>query len=152
MHIIPIFPQSIKRKIVFISSHTIATQPLIQTRSQKKKAMEQLEQNQAALREEMTQLKGTVEDLKGGMTQMLSFMKDIKDEQERAREARNRYEEMPNDGNPLLGYVRGFDPHKSNTPSSKIVTKPNEEGEASHEGYIPATQKEGAPRTVHIPP
>ncbi|XP_058727163.1 uncharacterized protein LOC131598598 [Vicia villosa] len=85
------------------------------------------------------------------MAQMLSFMKDIKDEQERAREARNRYEETPNDGNPLLGYVRGFDPHKSNTHSSKRVTKTHEEGEASHEGFIPATQKEGAPRTVRIP-
>ncbi|XP_058784944.1 uncharacterized protein LOC131659833 [Vicia villosa] len=85
------------------------------------------------------------------MTQMLSFMKDIKDEHERAREARNRYEEMPNDGNPLLGYVRGFDPHKSNAHSSKRVTKTHEEGEASHEGFIPATQKEGAPRTVRIP-
>ncbi|XP_058725635.1 uncharacterized protein LOC131596918 [Vicia villosa] len=85
------------------------------------------------------------------MAQMLSFMKDIKDEHERAREARNRYEETPNDGNPLLGYVRGFDPHKSNTHSSKRVTKTHEEGEASHEGFIPATQKEGAPRTVRIP-
>ncbi|XP_058725584.1 uncharacterized protein LOC131596864 [Vicia villosa] len=85
------------------------------------------------------------------MAQMLSFMKDIKDEQERAREARNRYEETPNNGNPLLGYVRGFDPHKSNTHSSKRVTKTHEEGEASHEGFIPATQKEGAPRTVRIP-
>ncbi|XP_058765206.1 uncharacterized protein LOC131638657 [Vicia villosa] len=92
-----------------------------------------------------------MDEIKGGMAQMLSFMKDIKDEQERAREARNRYEETPNDGNPLLGYVRGFDPHKSNTHSSKRVTKTHEEGEASHEGFIPATQKEGAPRTVRIP-
>ncbi|XP_058775445.1 uncharacterized protein LOC131649706 [Vicia villosa] len=113
--------------------------------------MEQLEQNQAALREEVTQLKGTIDEIKGGMAQMLSFMKDIRDEQERAREARSQYEEMPNDGNQLLGFVRGFDPHKSNAHSSKRVAKTHEEGEASHEGFIPTTQKEGAPRIVRIP-
>src|SRR3954464_7814626 len=151
MHIIPIFPQSIKRKIVFISSHAIATRPLIQTRSQKKKAMEQLEQNQAALREEMTQLKGTVEDLKEGITQMLSFMKDLKDKQDKAKEVQDQYEEIPQDGNPLLGYVRGHDPHKANAHSSKRVTTTHEEGEASREGFIPTTQKEGTSRTVRIP-
>ncbi|XP_058741268.1 uncharacterized protein LOC131613633 [Vicia villosa] len=85
------------------------------------------------------------------MAQMLSFMKDIRDEQEKAREAWSQYEEIPNDGNPLLGFVRGFDPHKSNAHSSKRVTRTHEEGEASHEGFIPTTQKEGAPRTVRIP-
>ncbi|XP_058784234.1 uncharacterized protein LOC131659005 [Vicia villosa] len=113
--------------------------------------MEQLEHNQAALHEEVTQLKGTVDEIKGGMAQMLSFMKDIRDEQEKAREARNQYEEIPNDGNPLLGFVQGFDPRKSNAHSSKRVTRIHEEGEGSHEGFIPTTQKEGAPCTVRIP-
>ncbi|XP_058733409.1 uncharacterized protein LOC131605022 [Vicia villosa] len=85
------------------------------------------------------------------MAQMLSFMKDIRDEQEKAREARRQYEEIPNDGNPLLGFVRGFDPHKPNAHSSKRVTRTHEEGEASHEGFIPTTQKEEASRTVRIP-
>ncbi|XP_058726078.1 uncharacterized protein LOC131597395 [Vicia villosa] len=85
------------------------------------------------------------------MAQMLSFMKDLRDEQEKAREVRSQYEEIPNDGNPLLGFVRGFDPHKSNAHSSKRVTRTHEVGEASHEGFIPTTQKEGAPRTVRIP-
>ncbi|XP_058760553.1 uncharacterized protein LOC131633896 [Vicia villosa] len=92
--------------------------------------MEQLEQNQAALREEVTQLKGTVDEIKGGMAQMLSFMKDIRDEQEMAREGRNQYEEIPNDDNPLLGFVQGFDARKSNAHSSKRVTRIHEEGEA----------------------
>src|SRR3954468_16790862 len=140
-----------KKKTIFISSHTIATQPLIQTRAQKKKAMEQLEQNQAALREEMTQLKGTVEDLQGGMAQVLSFMKDLKDKQDKAKEVHDQYEEILNDSNPLLGYVRGFDPHKANARSLKKVTTTHEEGEASREGFIPAVQKEGTSRTVHIP-
>src|SRR3954469_12295380 len=139
------------KKTIFISSHTIATQSLIQTRAQKKKAMEQLEQNQAALREEMTQLKGTVEDLQGGMAQVLSFMKDLKDKQDKAKEVQDQYEEIPNDSNPLLGYVRGFDPHKANARSLKKVTTTHEEGEASREGFVPAVQKEGTSRTVHIP-
>src|SRR3954467_11672633 len=103
--------------------------------------MEQLEQNQAALRGEMTQLKGTVEDLKGGMTQMLRFMKDLKDKQDKAKEVQEQYEEIQNDGNPLLGYVRGFDPQKANAHSSKRVLTTHEEEEASQEGFIPATQK-----------
>src|SRR3954471_6710657 len=131
MHIIFIFQNIKAKKTIFISSHTIATQPLIQTRSQKKKAMEQLEQNQAALREEMTQLKGTVEDLNGGMTQMLSFMKDLKDKQDKAKEVQDQYEEIPNDGNPLLGDVRGCDPHKTNARSFKKAITTHEEGEAS---------------------
>src|SRR4051812_5605125 len=90
------FFQNIKGKTVFISNHVIATRSLIQTRAQKKKAMEQLEQNQAALREEMTQLKGTVEDLKGGMTQIPSFMKELKDKPDKAKEVQDQYEEMPN--------------------------------------------------------
>ncbi|XP_058744334.1 uncharacterized protein LOC131616905 [Vicia villosa] len=85
------------------------------------------------------------------MAQMLSFMKDIRDEQERAREARNQYEEIPNDGNPLLGFVQGSDVRKSNAQSSKRVIRTHEEGEASHEGFIPTTQKDGAPRTIRIP-
>src|SRR3954466_13888489 len=143
--------KNIKRKTVFISSHAIATQSLIQTRAQKKKAMEQLEQNQAALREEMTQLKGTVEDLQGGMAQVLSFMKDLKDKQDKAKEVHDQYEEMPNDKNPLLGYVKGHDPHKTNAHASKRVTTTHEEGEASREGFIPTAQKEGTSRTVRIP-
>src|SRR3954469_14496891 len=139
------------KKTIFISSHTIATQPLIQTRSQKKRAMEQLEQNQAALREEMTQLKGTVEDLQGGMAQVLSFMKDLKDKQDKAKEVHDHYEEIPNDKNPLLGYVKGYDPHKAKAHSSKRVITTHEEGEASQEGFIPTIQKEGTSRTVRIP-
>src|SRR3954469_15806516 len=139
------------KKTIFISSHTIATQPLIQTRSQKKRAMEQLEQNQAALREEMTQLKGTVEDLQGGMGQVLSFMKDLKDKQDKVKEVHDQYEEMPNDKNPLLGYVKGHDPHKANAHASKRVTTTHEEGEVSQEGFIPTAQKEGTSRTVRIP-
>src|SRR3954471_17915771 len=151
MHIIFIFQNIKAKKTIFISSHAIATQPLIQTRSQKKRAMEQLEQNQAALREEMTQLKGTVEDLQGGMAQVLSFMKDLKDKQDKAKEVHDQYEEMPNDKNPLLGYVKGHDPHKTNAHSSKRVITIHEEGEASREGFIPAVQKEGTSRTAQIP-
>src|SRR4051812_27348744 len=113
--------------------------------------MEQLEQNQAALREEMTQLKGTVEDLHGGMAQVLSFMKELKDKQDKAKEVHDQYEEIPKDGNPLLGYVKGHDPHKAKAHSSKRTITTHEEGEASQEGFIPTIQKEGASRTVRIP-
>src|SRR3954467_15017502 len=85
------------------------------------------------------------------MTQMLNFMKDLKDRQDKAKEVQDQYEEIPNDGNPLLGYVRGFDPHKANVRSFKKVTTTQEEGEASREGFIPVVQKEGTSRTVHIP-
>src|SRR4051812_28423183 len=85
------------------------------------------------------------------MAQVLSFMKDLKDKQDKAKEVHDQYEEMPNDKNPLLGYVRGHDPHKKNAHSSKMVITIHEEGEASREGFIPAVQKEGTSRTVHIP-
>src|SRR3954462_1565318 len=150
MHIIFIF-QNIKKKTIFISSHTITTQPQIKTRAQKKKAMEQLEQNQAALREEMTQLKGTVEDLQGGMAQVLSFMKELKDKQDKAKEVHGQYEEIPKDGKALLGYVKGYDPHKAKAHSSKRAITTHEEGEASQEGFIPTIQKEGVSHTVRIP-
>src|SRR4051812_5531649 len=113
--------------------------------------MEQLEQNQAALREEMTQLKGTVEDLHGGMAQVLSFMKELKDKQDKAKEVHDQYEEIPKDGNPLLGYVKGHDPHKAKAHSSKRAITTHEEGEASQEGFIPTIQEEGVSRTVRIP-
>src|SRR3954463_14654467 len=78
-------------------------------------------------------------------------MKDLKDKQDQAKEVQEQYEEMPNDKNPLLGYVKGHDPHKANAHSSKRVITIHEEGEASQEGFIPAAQKEGTSRTVHIP-
>src|SRR3954467_6279273 len=84
------------------------------------------------------------------MTQMLNFMKDLKDRQDKAKEVQDQYEEIPNDGKPLLGYVRGSDPHKENARSFKKVTTTQEEGEASQEGFVPVAPKEGASRTVRI--
>ncbi|XP_058763854.1 uncharacterized protein LOC131637289 [Vicia villosa] len=125
--------------------------------------MEQLEQNQASLREEVNQLKGSVEEIKGGMTQMLSFMKDFMEKQEKVKETSNKetceqYDDLPDDGNPLLGYIPGFGPSKNvhsqqgtHARSSKKVIQSHEEGETSQEGFIPPPQKEGTSRIVRIP-
>src|SRR3954465_14570119 len=78
--------------------------------------MDQLEQNQAALGEEVNQLKVSVEEVKGGMTQMLGLMKALLDKQEKAKEVQSGdtlvQDAIPNDENPLQGFVAGFGPAK----------------------------------------
>ncbi|XP_058722550.1 uncharacterized protein LOC131594434 [Vicia villosa] len=113
--------------------------------------MEQLEQNQAVRGEEVTQRKGTVEEIKRGMTQMLIFMEDFMDKEEKGKETQDQSEDIPDDGNPLLGYIPSIDPHRMNARSSKRVIRSHEEGETSQEGFIPTAQKEGVSRTVRIP-
>ncbi|XP_058787931.1 uncharacterized protein LOC131662225 [Vicia villosa] len=81
---------------------------------------------------------------------MLSFMKEFMDKQEKGKETQDQSEDIPDDGNPLLGYIPSIDPHRMNDRSSKRVIRSHEEGETSQEGFIPIAQKEGVSRTVRI--
>src|SRR3954470_22146839 len=104
--------------------------------------MGQLEQNQAALREEVDQLKVSMEEVKGGMTQMLGFMKALLDKQEKEKEVQSGdtlvQDEIPNDENPLLGFVSGFGPAKDK-PQVRSVRRAIQ------------FQEKGTTRTVRIP-
>ncbi|XP_058760043.1 uncharacterized protein LOC131633346 [Vicia villosa] len=119
--------------------------------------MEQLEQNQTALREDVDQLKVSMEEVKGGMAQMLEFMKALRDEKEKAKEVQSRdtlvQDEIPNDENPLLGFVSGFGPakDKSQAQSVRRAIQFQEKGETSQEGFVPTPQTKGTIRTVRIP-
>src|SRR4051812_37560486 len=119
--------------------------------------MEQLEQNQIALREDVDQLKVSVEEVKGGMAQILEFMKSLRDEKEKAKEVQSRdtlvQDEIPNDENPLLGFVPGFGPAKDRPQvrSVRRAIQSQEKGETSQEGFVPTLQTEGTTRTVRIP-
>src|SRR3954471_633338 len=119
--------------------------------------MDQLEQNQAALREEVDQLKVSMEEVKGGMAQMLGFMKALVDKQDKAKEFQSGdtlvQDEIPNDENPLLGFVPGFGPAKDR-PQVRSVRRAiqfQEKGEASQEGFVPTPQTKGTTHTVRIP-
>ncbi|XP_058743213.1 uncharacterized protein LOC131616015 [Vicia villosa] len=119
--------------------------------------MDQLEQNQAALREEVDQLKVSMEEVKGGMTQMLEFMKALLDKQDKAKEVQSGdtlvQDEIPNDKNPLLGFVSGFGPDKDKSQARSVrrAIQFQEKGEASQEGFVPTPQTKGTTRTVRIP-
>src|SRR3954468_3378435 len=119
--------------------------------------MEQLEQNQTALCEDVDQLKVSMEEVKGGMAQMLEFMKALRDEKEKAKEVQSGdtlvQDEIPNDKNPLLGFVSGFGPDKDKSQSRSVrrAIQFQEKGETSQEGFVPTPQTKGTIRTVRIP-
>src|SRR3954466_14577984 len=91
------------------------------------------------------------------MTQMLGLMKALLDKQEKAKEVQYGdtlvQDEIPNDENPLLGFVSGFGPAKDR-PQVRSVRRAiqfQEKGEASQEGFVPTPQTKGTTRTVRIP-
>src|SRR3954466_11377514 len=140
-----------------IGKDNLTSRPYYQTRFQQKRSMDQLEQNQAALREEVDPLKVSMEEVKGGMTQMLGFMKALLDKQEKAKEVQSGdtlvQDEIPNDENPLLGFVSGFGPAKDR-PQVRSVRRAiqfQEKGEVSQEGFFPTPQTKGTTRTDCIP-
>src|SRR3954463_11623786 len=91
------------------------------------------------------------------MAQLLDFIKYLMDNKEKAKEVQSRdtlvQDEIPNDENPLLGFVPGFGPAKDR-PQVRSVRRAiqfQEKGEASQEGFVPTPQTKGTTCTVRIP-
>lgn len=113
----------------------------LQTRAQRKKVMEQLEQNQETLRVDMDSIKGNMEEMKDKMDQLTRAITNMLAREAETEKRKTTSTPTPPlwDGNPLQGFT------------SDIQGGEAKDGALHPEGSTPTLAHNGASRHVQIP-